>query len=71
MWPPSACSTAITRAYLDPTDPRLAPAADQDLSRLAPALVMTAQFDPLLRDSGYLRLGHERGRRPGGLSGQE
>ncbi|WP_312839938.1 alpha/beta hydrolase [Delftia tsuruhatensis] len=37
--------------YPDPMDPRLAPLQAKDLSRLAPALVVTAQFDPL-RDSG-------------------
>ena len=37
-------------AYLDPTDPRLRRCGPGS-ERLAPALVMTAQFDPL-RDSG-------------------
>lgn len=35
----------------DSLDPRLAPLQAKDLSRLAPALVVTAEFDPL-RDSG-------------------
>ena len=38
-------------SYPDPMDPRLAPLQAKDLSRLAPALVVTAEFDPL-RDSG-------------------
>lgn len=35
----------------DPLDPRLAPLRHRDLTRLPPAVVVTAEFDPL-RDSG-------------------
>jgi acetyl esterase len=37
--------------HADQLDPRLAPLQAKDLARLAPALVVTAEFDPL-RDSG-------------------
>ena len=37
--------------YADAMDPRLAPLQARDLTRLPPAVVMTAEFDPL-RDSG-------------------
>lgn len=39
------------RAGADPTDPRISPAYESDLSGVAPAFVMTAEFDPL-RDEG-------------------
>ena len=35
----------------NPTDPRVSPALAEDLSRLQPAIVVTAGFDPL-RDEG-------------------
>ena len=37
--------------HADPMDPRLAPLQTKDLTRLPPAVVVTAEFDPL-RDSG-------------------
>jgi acetyl esterase len=37
--------------HADPMDPRLAPLQAKDLTRLPPAVVVTAEFDPL-RDSG-------------------
>jgi len=38
-------------SHPDPMDPRLAPLQAKDLTRLPPAVVVTAEFDPL-RDSG-------------------
>ena len=51
MWPPSTGSTAITRAPIWTRRIRARCRCGPGSERLAPALVMTAQFDPL-RDSG-------------------